>query len=289
MTFQDHMSAARASLGRGRWDEAHGALDRAEALAGDEAQHAWVAMHRASVAVLRRDAARDLRLFRENVVRRHSPRHVAFAAYYILIDAIDRHDVATLELYLPPFLDAVRATGDPLWDSLAAEVVASYDSLCGDHDAAIERERAALADLDRYEGPDLLLRKVAATNNLAFSCLAANRYEEALQYARTSLALGEQLGRPDALGQILLHAAFASLCTHRYAQAEEYADRAETYVAGTRYERYVHYLRGEIARRRGDLDAAMNHFERLEAIYPEIPDVAQILLSMNVAKFLLPE
>lgn len=289
MNFEESLDAVRAVLGRAEWDEARRVLDHAESLANDDAQHALVAMHRASIAVLRRDPDPDLRVFREHIVRRHSPRHVFMGCYYILVHAIEKHDRVTVERYLGPFVEAMRARADPYYDNIATEIIAASESLRGDHDAAIERQRAALAELDAYEGEDALLHRTVQTHNLAYNCLAANRLAEALQYSEASLALGERLGRPDYLGDILLTFAFANLCSERLDAVEELAERAAGFVAGTRYERYIHYLHGEVARRRGDLDRAAEHFERLEELYPEIPGVAEILLSLNLAPFLLPE
>ena len=289
MNFQESLAAARAILGRADWDEARQMLDYASSIASNDAEHALVAMHRASIPVLRGDANPDLRVFRENIVRRHSVRHVAIAGYYILIYVLEKHDRAAVERYLPPFLDAVKEMGDPYYDNIAREIVATYDSLRGDHDAAIEKQRIALEELGPYTGPDELLLKTTAAHNLAYSCLAANRFAEAVKYVEMSLVLGERLGRPDFLGQILLTASFAQLCSERLDDAERLTERAAQYLEDTRFERYIHYLRGEVARRRGDVDLAAEHFERLEELYPDIPGVAEILLSMNVAPFLLPE
>jgi hypothetical protein len=84
-------------------------------------------------------------------------------------------------------------------------------------------------------------------------------------------------------------AAFAHLCGGDLARALELADRAEGVVAGTRLERYVHYVRGEVARRQGNVVEAKRHFDRLAPVYPEIPGVAEILMSLDTAPFLLPE
>lgn len=289
MRFQESLDAVRAMLGRAEWDEASRVLDRAESIAADDAELALVAIHRASIPVLRGDPNPDLRVFREAVVRRHSPRHVIIAAYYILIHVLEKHDRDAAERYIPPFLDAVQEYGDPYYENIARDIVATYESLRGDHESAIERQRTALAELESYDGPDALLCRTTAMHNLAYTCLAANRFAEALRYATDSIPLGEQLGRADFLGQILLTASFANLCSGRYAEAERLVGRAEALLAGTRFARYVHYVRGEVARRRGDLDRAAEHFKRLEEFYPEIPDVAEILLTMNLAPFLLPE
>src|SRR5687768_2312732 len=100
MTFQEHLDATRVALGRGDWSAAHAELDAAEANAEDEARLALVQMHRASIAVLRGDADPDLRVFRENFVRRHSARHIAIAGYYLLVHVLNKGDLGTAERYL---------------------------------------------------------------------------------------------------------------------------------------------------------------------------------------------
>ena len=289
MTFPEILAEVRLVLGRAAWDEAARLLDQADALAEDEAGHALVAMHRASIAVLRGDLDADVRVFRENMLRRHTARHVAVAGYYLLTHLLDRRDLAAVELYLPPFLDAVREVREVSFDLLAADVVAAYDSLRGDHDEAIQRQQAALQDFDAYDGPDPMLMKALALHNLSYNYLAANRFEEALEYALQALVLGEQLGRADFIGQTLLNASFATVCQNHVDESERYVERAAQHVMGTRFERYVHYLRGEIARRRGDFDLAADHFKHLESLYPGIPDLPEMLIGMNLAPFLLPE
>lgn len=288
MSFQDVLAEVRIVLGRAGWDDAARLLDEAESLARDDAGHALVAVHRASIPVLRGDENPDVRVFRENMIRRHTPRHVAVAGYYLLVTLLDKRDIAAVELYLPPFLDAVRETQDPSLTIAAGELVATYESLRGEHDAAIERQRAALENFT-YEGADAPLVKAMALHNLSYSCLAANRFAEALLYAEEALVLSEQLGRRDFLGQTLLNAAFATVCQNRVDEAAAYVERAAECVLGTRFERYVHYLRGEIARRRGDFDLAADHFKHLESLYPGIPDLPEMLIGMNLAPFLLPE
>lgn len=289
MTFQESLDTALAALGRAAWDDVERALADAESLAAGEADQALVSLYRASVPVLRGEADPDLRIFRENVVRRHSARHVAIAGYYILMHLLTKGDIGTAERYLGPYLAAVRELADPAHSTAALDIEATVDSLRGRHVAAIERLRAALAELETYARPDALLARTTATHNLAYNCLAANRFADALPYADASVQLAEELGRKDILAQVLITAAFAHLCCESLDEAARLATRAEPSATGTRMERYAHYVLGEVARRRGNRDEAAAHFRRLEKLYPDIPGVAEILLSMNVAPFLLPE
>ncbi|MGN6182200.1 MAG: hypothetical protein ACTHQM_00925 [Thermoanaerobaculia bacterium] len=222
-------------------------------------------------------------------MRRHSPRHLQVATYYILVHAIETNDRKLAERYLPAYLDAANTIGDPVQRVASYDVAAAVESMRGNHVAAIEYGRAALAECDRCEDPDELLSRTFITHNLAYNCLAANRFTEALDYATSCVALADRLGREDALRQALITAAFAHLCRERLDDAEALAMRAEGFANGTRMERYVHYLHGEIARRRGNRETAERHFRNLESFYPDTPGVAEILLTMNVAPFLLTE
>lgn len=289
MTVDEAMNAAFAALDRGAYDEAAAHLHDAEQAATDEAEHARVAMGIAGAAVLQGRTDVDFNVFRENVVRRHSTKHVAVATYYLVIAAIDRNDRATAERYLPTYLDAVRTLDEPSLTVRSYDVIAAMESLRGNHTAAVEYDNVALAESERYTGDDALAMRAFVTHNAVYNCLAANRFSEALAHSAAALDLAERLGNPGLLRQCLITVGFAHLCSERLDDAERLAIRAAGVAAGTRLERYVHYLRGEVARRRGDTTEAAAHFQRLEAFYPDIPGVSEMLLSMNIAPFLLPE
>ena len=228
-------------------------------------------------------------MLRANVVRRFTARHVALAAHYIVLDAVERRDVVTAERYLAPLFDALRAFDDR-WLMLAScDLRATVHSMRGDHRAALESGRVALDELDRYDGPNAAIMRATLTHNLAYNCLAANELADALRYATEALQVATDLGRGDVLGQVLLTIAFANLLLSQLDQAASRAAEAAPHVEGTRMERYVHYVHGEVARRRGKVAEATAHFKRLEELYPDIPGVTDMLLSMNVAPFLLPE
>jgi tetratricopeptide (TPR) repeat protein len=289
MSFDDAMRAAFAALDRGSYDEARDHLRDADAAATTDAEHAIVAMRIAGIGILqgRRDV--DLNVFRENVVRRYSERHVHVAAYYLLITAIDGNDRSTAERYLPVYLETARALDDPSLTLTSYDVLASMESLRGNHVAALEYNNVAMTESDRYAGHDAAAIRAYVAHNAVYNCLAGNAYAEALAHSGQALELAEQLGNPLLLRQCLVTVSFAHLCSESLDEAERLADRAAELAAGTRLERYVHYLRGEVARRRGDTVVAAAHFKRLQAFYPDIPGVSEMLLSMNVAPFLMPE
>lgn len=289
MTFDQSLDEITATLRAGAWDDAIAKIDSLQSLASDEPQRAMLDLHRASIDVLRGVRDADMNVFRENVIRRHSPRHVHLATYYLLVNAIDRNDRATAERYFPTYLEAVATVADPLQRIASWDVAGAVESMRGNHVAAIEYGRAALAECDPNAEGEAQLTRIFITHNLAYNCLAANQFNDALTYARDALSMAERTGRTDILRQLLITTAFAHLCREQLDEAEELAHRAAPITEGTRLEKYVHYLHGEVARRRGDLVIASAHFKRLETFYPDTPGVAEILLSMNIAPFLLPE
>lgn len=288
-TADDAMRAAIAALDRASWEEAEQHLRAAEELATSDAELALVRMRQTGVSVLRGRRDVDLNVLRENVVRRHSPMHVWIASYYLTINAIDTNDRASAERYLPPFLEATRTLDDPSLTLRSYDVIAAVESMRGNHVAAMEYDNVALAEAARYTGDDALAMQAFVTHNTVYNCLAANRYREALEHADAAIELAERLGNPALLRQCLITVSFAHLCSDRLDETERLADRAAELARDTRLERYVHYLRGEVARRRGDTEKAAEHFRRVEAFYPDIPGVSDMLLSMNVAPFLIPE
>lgn len=288
MTFSELLRDGRTALRAYRWSEAEECYLRAGEAAADDAERALASMHLAGIALMQNRPDADLNVFRENLVRRHSPQHMLVAAYYLLMASIDRHDRAAAERYVPVLLDAAAASTDGSARMRAWDLVAGVESMRGNHVAAIEYGRAALAELEIYDGEDGADLRVAFTHNLAYNCLAANLLAEAVQYADASIPLAEELAVPRDLQQALITGAMAHLCRNDLDRAVALADRAAD-VAEARMEKYVHYVRGEVARRRGDLEEATRHFRRLEQFYPNMPTIAEVLLSMNVAPFLLPE
>ncbi len=289
MTFEERCGDVTTALRDGAWEEAERRLAALAFEAETEAERALVAIHRASIPVLRGEHDADMNVFRENVIRRHSTHHIHLATYYLLVNAIDRNDRATADRYFPAYLQAVETVSDPLKRIASWDIAGAVESLRGNHVAAIEYGRAALAECPADATGEAQLTRMFITHNLAYNCLAANLFAEALAYARDALAIAESTGRQDILRQLLVTTAFACLCREQLEETEELAERAEPLAAGTRMEKYVHYLHGEVARRRGAMDRAAEHFKRLEAFYPDTPGVAEILLTLNIAPFLLPE
>ena len=146
----------------------------------------------------------------------------------------------------------------------------------------------ALAATESLGSNDPSLR-AAIAHNLAYNCLAASEYDDAVTYVEEALRHFDAVTDAAWGAQFLVTAAFAYLCRDRLDDAMRAIDAAEPRASGGEREKYVHYIRGEIARRRGDRDEAKRQFEKLEPFYPGIPTLTEMLLSMNLAPFLLPE
>jgi tetratricopeptide (TPR) repeat protein len=289
MTFDESMKAVLKALEDARFGDAIPLLDRADSIAADDAQRALVEMQRAAIPLLQNNRESDLNAFRENLVRRHSPLHVWIALYYLTIAAVDRSDRESADRYLPQFLEVTKQFDEPDRLVRSFDLMAAVESMRGNHVAAIEYSTVAFTESERVEGPSAPSTRAFLAHNLVYNCLAAGEYREALAHTPRMIAMAEELRHELLLRQARVTAAFVYLTNNMLDDAEMLAMRAAEVAIGTRLERYVHYVRGEIARRRGDRDEAAAHFRKLEPLYPGIPGVAEMLLSMNVAEFLVPE
>lgn len=287
-TDTELLDRGRAALRHGDFDRAKESFAAAIVIAESDADRAMASMHLASIAVLQ-GGTHDLNVFRENLLRRYSAQHAMTAAYYLVISAIDARDRESAERFLPTLLETSVEVGGAVNLIRAYDVAAGVQSVCGKHEAAIQCGLLALHALDDYDGDDRDETRGSILHNLAYNCLAGNRFEEAVGYADESLAIVERSGATSERRQGIVTAALAHLCGGDIDTALALANRAEERVNGTRLERYVHYIRGEVSRRRGMTDDARRHFKKLEPIYPEIPEVSELLLSLNVAQFLLPD
>ncbi len=289
MIFDALVRDGLAALRRGDYPAAESCFRQACDAAVDDAQSSLALMHAASIGVVRQAPDVDLNVFRENLVRRRTPQHVYVAAYYLTMAAIDRNDRQAADRYLPALLMVANEGSSAGARLRAYDLAAAVESMRGNHVAAIEYSRVALDALRDYEGDDLPMLRAGLTHNLAYNCLAANEFAEALAYADAAVPLARELGNADVLRQALVTAAFAHLCREDLDGADELAAQAMELAEGKPLEKYVHYVRGEAARRRGAREVAAAHFRRLEAFYPGIPTLTEMLLSMNFAPFLMPE
>jgi tetratricopeptide (TPR) repeat protein len=290
VTHEELLEAGRARLHEAQFDAAHDLFSRAEAAAVDDAGREMAAIMRASVPVLQEQRDADLSVFRQNILRRRSPLHVLRACYYLFIGLIDRHADEDAARYLKIMREAAAEVADPIWIARAYDAAASVESRLGKHAEAIELSDVAVAAaLELPESAEVTLVRVMALHNRAYNLLAAGRHDEAYEAAMLALPIAEATSYPTATRECLMTLAFASLGRGDLGDAERYARDAEPYARGQRAERYVHYVLGAVAHRRGDVEEAELHFEKLRQFYPDVPNLTEMLLSTDLAPFLLPE
>jgi hypothetical protein len=166
VTFDETYRAALAAGAAARYDDEEALLRRAEELASNDAERARVEMQRAAIPLLQGDREAELNVFRENLVRRHSPLHVWSALYYLLMAAVDRNDRAGIDRYLEPLLEVTRELDLPEYSLRAYDVVAAAELLRGNQVAALEYDAFALAEAERYDGDDKPAMLATTLHNL---------------------------------------------------------------------------------------------------------------------------
>jgi tetratricopeptide (TPR) repeat protein len=275
------------ALRHARFDDAEASMRRALQLAATDEERELGAIYVAAVAVLRGDRNASLNAFRHGLLRRVSPRTVYAAAYYLTMFHSMHNGVEAAAKWTPVLIEAAHALDRPRDVAMAYDVAAAVESQRGNHVAALELGRAALVAADRYEGSEeALLMNATVRHNLAYNALAANEFAAAFPHALDAIRYAEQIEHPTLLRQCMVTAAIALLMRERLDEAEAMIGRVER---GSHFDRYIPYVLGECARRRGDRVAAAAHFRELEAFYPGFPSFAEVLLSYNTASFLMPD
>lgn len=275
------------ALRQSRFDEADGCFRRAVDAAGNNEERELGRIYVVAVPVLRGDRNASLNTFRENLMRRLSPRHVYMSAYYLTMYESMHGGAEAAAKWTPTLLDAANALDEPPLFVGAYDLAASVESQRGNHTAALELDRAALVVLDRCP-PDesATLMNAMIRHNIAYNALAANEFAAALPHAVDAIPFAAATNNPPLLRQCIVTASIALLVRNRLDEAEATIAELER---GSHFDRYVPYVLGECARRRGDRDAAAAHFRELEKFYPELPSLTQILLSYDIASFLMPD
>lgn len=276
-----------SALRRGRFDDAEEVFRRALAAAVTDADRELGRIYVAAVPVFRGDRDASLNVFRESLMRRRSARHAYAASYYLLIYDSLHGSAEDGARWTAALLDAANALDEPRTFVTAYDLAATVESQRGNHVAALEYNRASLAMLERCSAnEETALMNAVTRHNIAYNALAGNDFAAALPYAVDAVTHAEALDNPPLLRQCIVTAAIALMMRDRLGEAETMIARLER---GSHFDRYVPYVLGECARRRGDRRSAAAHFRELEAFYPDIPSLAEILLSYNIAPFLMPD
>ena len=149
----------------------------------------------------------------------------------------------------------------------------------------------------RRRSPDAHPRKPrrwrAASSNTtsAYALLGLGRYGEAIIPLREGIAGLQRngCGAHSATGYVNLALALFTIGETEESEAHLIAAEQGLTDDTQWLAPYVHYLRGEIAQRRGNHAEARTHYERLREYYPDFQNVADILAVVSLLPVLLPE
>lgn len=291
-TFPELREAGLKHMREGRYADAEESFRAAHAAATTEADAALAEIHCASVAILQGETSAPVAMLREILIRRHTTLHVFLASYYLTIHLSARRDREAAERYLAILLDAAAELNDPYYLATSWDVASEVALSQGSFDVAYDRALRAQAEIARCAPSEAAtMARGVIEHNVGYALLGLGRYGEAIIPLREGIAGLQRsgCGAHSATGYINL--ALALFIDGETEESEAYLIAAEQGLTGdTQWlAPYVHYLRGEIAQRRGNHAEARMHYERLREYYPDFQNVADILAVVSLLPVLLPE
>lgn len=282
---EDLRQAAWEAVQAGRLRQGLELLDRALDVArgqGRQEQVDRVVCNRAAVLVEVGEAEevkQDLR----RILLASADAEITFLAAYTLARAYDVENDAQKALFYARIAHRKAAANG------AVELLApSYNQLGllllarSEFEAALEEFRHSLEIL-----PDgVSLRRATALDNLGYCLVIGGRYRKGFSALIQSVRMARSLGARSQEASSRLSLAFAHLQVGRYVDANRHARRSLALAEACEDRMTVKYglfVLGEAEKLGGNPLAARRFFCRLQQeFYPEAPNVADILLLLNV-------
>jgi tetratricopeptide (TPR) repeat protein len=231
-------------------------------------------------------------MLREILIRRHSTLHAFLASYYLTIYLSARRDREAAERYMTILLDAAAELNDPYYLAISWDIASDAAFSQGSFALAYDRALRAQQEIARCPPTEAaVMARSVIEHNVGYSLLALGRHAEAIIPLQEGIAGLERsgCGAHSATGYVNL--ALALFTIGETEQSEAHLLSAEKGLTGNTQwlAPYVHYLRGEIAQRRGNHTDARTHYERLREYYPDFQNIADILAVVSLLPVLLPE
>jgi tetratricopeptide (TPR) repeat protein len=281
----------KAATLRGDFRSALDAYQRARQVAereGDRDKVDRAAVNVAMVLIQMGEARKGEDGLREILLRSRDQR-VGFTAAYNLASSLRKQGRYERALaYARRALERAEALN-------ATDLLAGANNLLGNIllsqsylDEALERYDSALA-LRETEKGDTRYSRATLLENIGYCMLLQGRLEIGLERIRQALALAEEVGDNRCHAECLQDLCYGLLLVGKHKEAIEAGVEAlaSARLAGyAEIEENCHYLLGELGSRTGDMERRDRHFERLQALHPELPFLKDFLCAVDVTRII---
>ncbi len=256
--------------------------------ADDRHQEDGAALNLAMVLIQMGEARRGTDGLRE-ILLRTSDARMAFAAAYHLASSLRRQG-----RYEKALAYARRAM-ERATDAKADDLLAPAHNLLGNIllnqsylDEALGEYETALEIWDSHPAPTPYLKAILE-ENLGYCLLLKDRLEEGTRRIRHALGLAREVGDHRCVAECKQDLCYGLLLQGEYAEAAAMGEAALADARENAYrdiEENCHYLLGEIGTKTGNLERRDRHFERLQALHPELPFLKDFLCAVDVTGFI---
>jgi tetratricopeptide (TPR) repeat protein len=276
----------------GAFAEAAAHFEDAETLASTAADRALAQIHMASVCVLQGTPSRRIDELPVLLMRHDSPRHVYLASYYLALHFAEERRTDAAARYLTLLFDAAEAMDDSYYRAGAYDVGCNVARSAGD--LAMEYEYALRANetiAACAPTDDAVMARAAIGHNLGYALLAGGHYENAVDPLRRGADALDACGAGAIAVQAYINLAFAHFAVGDHEESEQHLQVVEERIVPTTewLRKYVYFLRGEIAQRRGRYGEARSEYRRLCEHYPAFANLVELLSGVSLFPLLLPE
>lgn len=240
----------------------------------------------AAVAIGRGRGESQLPVLRQILMRNEDLANCRLAAYNISLHYEWTKDYKKSLFYARIALDRSKLIDRRDW--LASSHNQVGNTLLGESqvEAASAEYEVALALMPREPSS----ARAGILDNLGYCRLLQRRFREGYALLYESLAMARRLGAERYETFTRLDLSFAHLETGRYRRAQRQGERALALAErlGERHAiKNALYLLGEAANLQGDVDAAREHFDRLQReFFPEVAYLPGFLLAVDVRKLI---
>lgn len=263
-------------------EEAIPLFDQALALAENDETRELININKAGAFIALGESTSEVQQLPRILMRRRTPRHTLLSAYHLGTKFHYEHDFKKAAFYFGIASEAADEVQDSGWKAaslVSLGAVAVYDSR---NDEAIEFLTEAIELLGIT--PEQQATRAFATQNLGYCKLMTGDLDEGITLIHSAVELMIQSGAEGYSAEANLDLCLGYLEKDDLESARHFGRLGLESATETRQIRNAHYLLGEAAYKAGDVADSEYHFEQLATLYPNFPNLKNLLVAIDLRK-----
>jgi len=275
--------AALAKVRENALEEALALFDEALALADDEAMTELLTINKAGVLIDLRREGPEIQRLPELVVRRRSPKHTFLAAMHLHAKLNLSRNFARARHYGRIALEVSEQLEERWWRVALVNDMGNACAVDSRIAEAIGHFREVVSELESL--PEQALGCSIALASLGYCLMLEGDLEAGVDAVLRALEIARTVrSRADIVADCGIYLCYGYLEAGRFDDARTFGELGLEYANEPRHVRNAHYLLGEVARQTGDEERAETHFLQLAKLYPDFPNLLDVLRALDLRK-----